>query len=98
MSSFPSPSLFANPFLGQATYKRKEEKGVSFHFVSLQGGFSNPGGSLTPDTPPPPHPPQRYSVSLWVFGNVPQIIRIFFGLAIQSKRVFADSLLGMNNT
>jgi len=43
-------------------------------------------------------PLRRYSVSLWAFGNVPQIIHIFFGLAIQSKRVFVDPLLGMNNT
>lgn len=62
MSSLPSPSLFANPFLGHATYKRKEEKGVLV-FISLQGRFSNPGRSLTPGTAP--WKMLSFSLGLW---------------------------------
>jgi len=50
MNSLPPPSLFANPFVGHVTCRRKEEKGFLV-LISLQGRFAKPERPLTPGNP-----------------------------------------------
>lgn len=92
MGSLPSPSLFANPFVGRVTWKRKGENRFLV-FISSQGRFSKPERPLAPG-----NPPGSCLVSSCAFGNLPQIIYIFPGVAMQSEGVFIDPLRGMNNT